>query len=79
MLGRLSAVERTPRKNHRMRRNPVAAIVSPHSVSATAGKRHGIEALRTVIEIVRLAAGSGLTSTQIKVAAMRYPSLYITL
>lgn len=78
MFRRLSDVERTLRKNHRIPRNPVAAIVSLHSVSATAGKTRGIEALRTVIEIVLLAAGSGLITTQIKVAALCYLSLYVT-
>jgi hypothetical protein len=62
-----------------MHRNPAAAIASPHSVSATAGKRRGIETLRTVTETVRLAAGSGLTATQIQVAAMRHLPMYITL
>jgi hypothetical protein len=56
-----------------MHRNPVAAIVSPHCVSATAGKRRDIEELRAVIEMVRLAAGSRLTDSQMKVAAVRYP------
>jgi len=62
-----------------MHRNPVAAIISPHYVSTTARKRRGTEARRAVIEMVRLAAGSRLTATQMKVAAVRDLVLYIML
>jgi hypothetical protein len=77
MLRRLSNIERTPIRSDRTFCNPVAAIVNPHCVPATGGKRRGIEALRAVIEMARLAASFRLTAAQMKVAAVRYLILYI--
>jgi hypothetical protein len=65
-------MERTPIKSDRTLRKPVAAIVNPHCVPATGGKRRGIEALRVVIEMARLAASFRLTAAQMKVAAVGY-------